>query len=1404
MAIIKGVTAAKVGEVNPYMEDIAGMSAAITARETRANEIRDSIAANKAAMLKETRDNTEDWELAQQIEKSFSDATGKMVDAADKDYSTISRDELQNLAIEYAGRTDFRMLGEAKRNADEYTKAMQTQHGANGDPVTFGIDPTKAGLYNDDGSVNHMTGKWEVQKRENYSQAAKKLYDNIGSTLGPNMEKYSNIIKEEYGTITNGDGTISPNWAAYWEKTGKHHKDNINQVDAIIRGALESFKQDPEGKQYFRIHFEQFKKDNPNATEQEAMGFADEKVQQLIMTYGKSEYNIEDKQTASRQLVGKAQPGPKPPAPRSGGKGSGSGNKEEVRVPVPKGRADNISYTGYSNGEKEVFATYQQNISKNVNLSDVSALVNSDSYAINAVENNKMLVGSALLVSNPEGNSKGTNPDGMGFLQITGEKVKGGAKKNPSAIHFKHINKSVEPETYASFRNTIPANYEQYTVTDGKVSIPNADPNQPPQLLNVNGLVRELGDDLFTYDELREAGVGVNGNDLQLQDIMKKDKPQNLSLSMFDVSTVNGKASINPMLSNLREIYRNGLTNAEDDATKMLYEAKLKKLDEKEAEANDLMITRSSDFTQLEHRIQLNNQHNKMLAQNIMEIGDSHGVPEALVKTLLDPTGEGSKEFVGKVNEAKNKAAESISLDKESITNLSATNGNANYSEEDNKKYISMLKGMWELHKNKLMNNEYNTAEVSTKSLIDGTPILNTNKAFTKLVRSSPELVQYLSKWKTSSDTYLDAVRKVPKGQEINRLNELGSVDGQHESRLSKNFTFDPNGKLVINSEAKSLYDQTQNTSLQQSFKTQGDVAGFVKSVETMNDVMNRNGVRLFKANPNNNEKTGWAESTFEQRSIKDERGLLSDGKKWRNAQFSTPSGEEMNITVFQDHMMNKYNKLKEENQVGNLSYPQWEKKELDSNTAYRGIRLDTDNDSGSLFVAHYQYDGYSFEHDIEMNRSDGMKYFGIPALYYTLGRELTDGLAANRNMYADFQGMGSNKPVRLHQALTDLSGGPGTNGIARGQYYILSKSQNLGDDPNAGSSEYHPHEDGIHKIPFASYDDFFDYHAKRYSNERYVQTQLSNQISMLVDQKLELEDVFPESHQFMKNYRAGLASKESIISDLNTMLTKAAGGTNFNSASSLQELSTTGVVQGLKYKDGSEKYYIPNNQFNMMSNADKKNVAFVANPKLKNQTWFTDNQNEDYLADPNSLVDLTNDLSNGKLSNIRYKGLKMKLNPVTSKFVQGMSDINTSFGQSEILKIQGIKQEDLNLLNTSEPITITSALRSVQDNLRAYNAVGNGDISKITVSPHMAGKSIDIRTESGNTDYKGGQALWEFLKTPSGSAFLKHYGMRAFYHNVKNGGLHIDISQASSTHPAGKVFERIDQGEIKTYHSGK
>ena len=325
MAIIKGRKLAGIPEVTPYVEDIDKAASGIMARETRANEVRNAINESKAAMIKQTRDNTEDFELAQGLEKSFSDDVGVLIDSADRDYSTISRDQLQSLATTHAGKTNFRVLSNAKKNSDEYEAALQKNRGQFGPPVVFGIDPTKAKLFKDDGSVNHMTGKWEVEKRLDHSQAAKKLYDGIGKHL---TEEVTNKFATDagYASIPNADGSSEPAWVRYLRMKKTGDTTNIPNVDAIINSALSGFITDPEGKQYYRIEYEKYKKENPSADHKEADKAAKLKVQNLILAYGESEYITAHTEATTTQPLDKGARRPAGSGPKSNSK-SGAGAK---------------------------------------------------------------------------------------------------------------------------------------------------------------------------------------------------------------------------------------------------------------------------------------------------------------------------------------------------------------------------------------------------------------------------------------------------------------------------------------------------------------------------------------------------------------------------------------------------------------------------------------------------------------------------------------------------------------------------------------------------------------------------------------------------------------------------------------------------------------------------------------------------------------------------------------------------------------------------------------------------------------------------------------------------------------------------------------------------------------------
>lgn len=129
------------------------------------------------------------------------------------------------------------------------------------------------------------------------------------------------------------------------------------------------------------------------------------------------------------------------------------------------------------------------------------------------------------------------------------------------------------------------------------------------------------------------------------------------------------------------------------------------------------------------------------------------------------------------------------------------------------------------------------------------------------------------------------------------------------------------------------------------------------------------------------------------------------------------------------------------------------------------------------------------------------------------------------------------------------------------------------------------------------------------------------------------------------------------------------------------------------------------------------------------------------------------------------------------------------------------IDPKDLSMfddLTVQDKAIITSGLRSLQDNTRAYRA----DLTSMIDSPHMTGNSVDIRTRPGQ-DGKAGRALWEFFKTPSGEAFLRKNNASAYYHNAGT-GYHIDITTARNNRPAGKVYEKNKKGKMIIYSPGQ
>ena len=1394
MAIIKGVTSAKVSEVTPYVEDITSMKEGIVARDTRANELRDMIAKSKAAMLKQTRDHNDDFELAQQLEKGFSTDVSSMVDAADRDYSSINRDQFQTLATEWAGKTDFRILSEAKRNADEAIMIKQKIESANGTVSYFGdptYNPLSGSLRLDDGSARKFTGNWGMEKTLDHSQAAKRLFDEIGKTISGKSwyAKDPNFTKLPDKKLA--DGTSVPDWVAYWQKHSKKDSDNWTQVDHIIKGALDGFIKDSEGSQYYRLQ-----KDHAlyklGKSEQEAIDYARQKTQDLIFTYGQSEKTDLHTTDVTRQKMAQNSDQAERPA-KSGN--NGAGTDTESRPPVVRTYTSSISshgVDGTKSQESDMIDKYR-NIHAEADLVGVTADLQTDGFSYTTIDNNHALVNSVMSTTNRgEGGGTADIPEGEGELQSLGA-VGEDYKSNSAVIFFKKNDKT------KGWENTTTANYENFDAKDGMIKLPGEpDENGNPtfETKSAETLVEQLGDDLFLRSELVTASEG-------LEDVMKNDlawsatvagdgSKGDKSLSTFSVNRYDGEITINPLLYNLEELYTKKLADVNPGgATKILYEAKLLKIQSKIENAKKLQARKAAKFDGITKKVLLNNEHAKILKENFVAIGQQFGFGIETVEEIIEGTeGEESSKFKTNVIESTKKASEVIGLTSlidnmiaENDANLTKDgNGDLLFTEEESKNHILKLKTIWANHREKIVKGEYKSSdlgphEVGVDRKHQGLRY-GLSAPLKDEIDKDPELTKFLQTY-TGNNPLFNSKNHAKLYHSI--LVESKAFDPPYERGTAGDATPHSysikNGYAILNEDVIKNYKTTYKTELSNRFNTQvGDIEGFVDAVESMNDIIENTSVTLYRTSTANTKDAEYAEKTKEEKQIMGSRGMLGDERTTRRAaNFRNSKDENFQEQHLKNQIEKQWETLKEDGKT--MSYQDYEKTELDK--AYKGIRYEAD-ELGGLMVAHYEYidennKKWFFEHDAPLDKYSAVKFFGVPMQYYTTGKQLKDGLKKNRRLYADIDNYGNHPQTRVHKANANI--GKGESQVKNGQYYVLYKGNSLGEDPNAGSVDYGINEEGISRHAFETVDDFFAYQDKKYPRERQVSESLVNQITQL-DNGADVEYVFPKGSIFRDKTK--YPTPQSVRNALNSMLEKTlTGGTTvtggkINASSTIEDLTTTGVVS----KNNETGFYqIDVTTFDNMNIEDQANLGLKFNEELVNETWYTDTDGHKYLTDPKNLVDITN------LNNIRSQS-KMKATPAIQTFIKNTDDLLSSIINGNIP--QNMKPTDFKMfqgLSSNDKMILTSVLRSLQDNTRAYR----NRLDELTRSPHMRGNSVDIKTsgEAGRV----GKALWGFFNTYSGNMFLKENGMNALYHDAGT-GLHIDVSVATESRPAGETID--------------
>lgn len=1390
MAIIQGVTPATVSQVTPYKEDIDKLAAGITARENRGAEVRNSIAKTQAELIAETRDHDEDWGLAKELQDEYRNEVQSLVDSAEMDYSNVSRDQLQALATKYAGDNRFRALSSWKKNSDEFVAAKQKLEAAGKIPLIFGsVDPTKDNLRDENGNFKHATNKWMIEEELDAPKAAQELFDN---RLGNTLKETLNWNKSK------------GNWLTFWKKWWESNSDNHTQVNEVIDNALNHFiDKTPEGNQYYRKLMRDLK--TAGVDDESADKRARSRIQDLITMTGESLKKDQHKVQSSVQSFNDNEPLP----PRvSGKKGGGSGGDVKPPSNPVRNKPSDYSVDGLNiNNSHNALEAEQDIISQDYDKKSLTTIDN-----VSQLNNIHAVAQKMTDVVNPftEGDNNTVYIQDQGTLQSLDLSLDSGRRPHENRSVLALNNQKDDDTKYVTTESNYRKLKEDLSVDE----------------------IKELGDEyLFTREDYIKASQNTNNPyaSNNEKNVINHEEGTSHAISTLSVNYENtpgnfiSKVGVNPVLKTMLSTYedkalkfKNEMNKALDSNDKQLveenkrlyklYTAKADRMSEKIDEVGNFMDDHKDEISEMNtYQIRLMNHHKELYEVN---------------------------KFIFRKN--------NLDYDNYLEAQKPENANNPKYSELRNMKFIynqakkeALEKSMYDVGMGNVVSgvfkeaNGYKTGDKESDKKID---------------KITDVYVQFLNRIRKGKITESD-IRKIPgyENRDISDVNQQNLFNAVLQNELFKNGLLDDlhivdntagtvSGKtektthdFILNLKKKAVYSQgfmeynpesrridfkaavedpltiyekSYNNTMSSVFKGKNnDWLKAFNEIEQMDDVFtipNRLMISGKDAAGNDNIKAALTDMMWDSFMSKGSSGeirrlIYGEGKEGKVIK------EEFNRQELHDMLDAAWTQTDQKGDIIDF------KKNLLSNMISGIMFDDTNEDTENILV--FSPDGKNrLEMNVTLSRGDLLDVYGVSGFELSMNDELRTGLRENNGHYFDLSGFGGRPGMRVFRALySDPS-----NKITKGSYYVLSKTGDM-TDPDVGSAKYNL-GGGFKPIVFNSKFDLFEAHKNRYNLG--TANALIEKLSLLkrgYNPNIIFSETGPEAP--FRNM-----TREQAMTELSNMIRQEAGGGNFQTASdgALSDYTTAGVVRTQTYTDSkgnkSSKINISPDVFTQMSNDDKKNLALVIKPTLKNINWTKDKNGEDYATNPEKLEELPS--KNLTAFHTPSNRVKMKFGNEVAGLIKDINSIvsllrdkNNNNRYKDVANTHGFKLNDLTKINPMELITIPSGLRSLQDNLRAYNANGVGNLNRLTNSNHMRGNAIDIRTEPGsnlndpNRHWKGGKSLWEFFKTPSGQSLLKKHKLRAYYHKIEGDQYHIDISTASDRHPAGKVFD--DLGNI-------
>jgi hypothetical protein len=311
MAIITGMKPVDIADVKAFELPVEQMAKGLLSRQTRADEVKNTIGLGESALKIETRPFDEDMHLAKEIQDEYKLEWNKLLNDAQGDYSKVDNSQVQSLATKYAADDRVKYLTSAKKNydvANEIQKKIRTE---SGEELMFGpINPLDRGLYGNDGNFLEFHD-WDMEKRLDYTAKAQSLFKNIGHEIDDT---------DLYDPARNGS------FYDFIVKRRTSHKDNIDEIDHIINNGKQMFKDSTEGIQYVKMKKQELLRINPTQSEKEMNETIDQYIFDMMLGIGKSQQILENKTILEGVHINK----PEPVVKKSTGKVTGTGAEDKI------------------------------------------------------------------------------------------------------------------------------------------------------------------------------------------------------------------------------------------------------------------------------------------------------------------------------------------------------------------------------------------------------------------------------------------------------------------------------------------------------------------------------------------------------------------------------------------------------------------------------------------------------------------------------------------------------------------------------------------------------------------------------------------------------------------------------------------------------------------------------------------------------------------------------------------------------------------------------------------------------------------------------------------------------------------------------------------------------------------